>query len=100
MTNKYENTIYIDLPITSDIMSIDTIYDRINDINAINSCVLNADTVERITSPVIQLLIALEKSLPTTRNHLIVKNPSAAMRAAFADAGLSSHLEKWSHGHE
>jgi anti-anti-sigma regulatory factor len=57
---------------------------------------IDASEVERITTPCIQIIIAMEKSTASAGRKFKVVNPSAAFSDAFATLGLSSYLQSWS----
>lgn len=82
-------------------ISIDNIESLTRDILALNiengdRLTLNASLVEVITSPGVQLLIALDKTLTNKCGKLIVSQPKDAMMATFKSLGLENYLTKWS----
>jgi anti-anti-sigma factor len=58
------------------------------------SLVLDASQVENITTPGLQLIIALEKSLTAQGSALVIKGKRDSFADAFKDAGLESLLSK------
>lgn len=64
------------------------------------SITIDGSKAERITTPAIQLLLALEKSFEKADTELHVISPSENLQAAFADLGLKSHLDTWSTANE
>ena len=64
-------------------------------IDASNRLTVNAEAVERITTPGFQLLFALEKSLKDAGGSLTVQEPSEAFVHAAADLGFSEKLSEW-----
>ena len=56
---------------------------------------LNGGKVERITSPAIQLLLALNKTLHDQGRKLKIDKPSSEIESAFDHLGLSRQLKDW-----
>ncbi|OUR76548.1 hypothetical protein A9Q83_14085 [Alphaproteobacteria bacterium 46_93_T64] len=56
---------------------------------------LDADHVETITTPCIQVIISAGLSVEDSGNKLAIHNPSQAFSDAFRDLGLIDLLEKW-----
>ncbi|MCC7260774.1 MAG: STAS domain-containing protein [Alphaproteobacteria bacterium] len=62
-----------------------------------NEIVVDGSAVERITTPGVQLLLSLEKTLAQRgEKKLVLANPSGALRDACAALGLSHKLQEWS----
>jgi anti-anti-sigma regulatory factor len=59
-----------------------------------NSLVLDAAQVENITTPALQLIVSLEKTLATQGNTLIIANPRDALIQACRDLGFEQLLGK------
>ena len=57
---------------------------------------LNAGEVSRITTPCVQVIIALAKMFKESGRKLLIDKPSDTFCAAFADLGLAYELENWS----
>jgi len=57
---------------------------------------LDAQMVDTITTPCIQVIIAAGQSLEENGNSLAVINPSPAFTAAFSDLGFTDFFDKWS----
>jgi chemotaxis protein CheX len=57
---------------------------------------LNASSVNRITTPCVQIIIALAKSSEMAKVKFKISSPSEAFRKAFDDLGLSKQLLSWS----
>lgn len=52
--------------------------------------------VIKITTPCVQILLSLSRTLADKNSGLVIKNSSEAMRACFSDLGLETELKKWS----
>lgn len=52
--------------------------------------------VERMTTPAVQVLVALSRALEVERHRMVVRGSSAAFVTAFADLGLSEMTLHWS----
>lgn len=57
---------------------------------------LGGEAVERMTTPAVQVLVALTRALAAERHRLIVRAPSPAVLAAFSDLGLHDITLHWS----
>jgi anti-anti-sigma factor len=57
---------------------------------------LDASKVESITTPAIQVIIALSKIAERNGGSITVRSPSEAISKVFQTIGLYSLLEKWS----
>lgn len=57
---------------------------------------VDASEVERITTPCIQVILAMEKSAASAGRKFRVIAPSEAFSDAFKTLGLSSYLQSWS----
>lgn len=55
---------------------------------------LQAEAVERITTPAIQIILALLRSCDKAGKPCEILSPSEAMQTAFAQLGLSDHLQQ------
>jgi anti-anti-sigma regulatory factor len=53
---------------------------------------LDASKVERITTPAIQLILALAKTLEADKHSLSIASPSEQFVAAFEDLGLQDEI--------
>lgn len=93
LSNKKEMA----LPGALDISTVSLLHNNIDisDSNEI-SYVVNAAGVQKITSPGIQLLVSLFKTIGSERKQLLVDNCSEQMNEAFRDFGLLDLLKKWS----
>ena len=58
--------------------------------------VLDAAALETMTTPGMQLLLSLEKSLIARASTLTIMNPTDAYMQACLDLGLDDYLVKWS----
>ncbi|GLQ06964.1 STAS domain-containing protein [Sneathiella chinensis] len=58
--------------------------------------IVDAATVETLTTPCLQVLLSLDKSLTEDGRTLILTNPTPAVTQAFDDLGLEEVLKKWS----
>ncbi len=57
---------------------------------------LSGEKVERVTTPGVQLLLALEVSLRGQEKELELLSPSSALLATMTTLGLGETLERWS----
>jgi chemotaxis protein CheX len=57
--------------------------------------VIDAQDVERITTPCIQVLLSADRTFAGRQEPLSLSNPSQATRSAFAELGMQSLFEKW-----
>jgi anti-anti-sigma regulatory factor len=57
--------------------------------------VINAEPIERITTPVIQILASAKLSFEQANVKIVLKAPSDAFVAAFDDLGLFPILMRW-----
>lgn len=62
-------------------------------------CVLECGAAERISTPAVQMLLSLEKTLRQQNGALTLRAPSPALARAFADLGLGENLNRWSKEH-
>lgn len=60
---------------------------------------VQADSVERMTTPYVQLLIATGRSLGASGGALRLQQPSSAVEEAFTTLGLSENFKEMA-GHE
>lgn len=85
------------LPAQCDISTVMWCHENLNNyIENNDSMMLSAAGVEKITSPAIQLLIALDKKMSAKNEQLIVADHSDVFAEAFRDLGLMVLLQKWS----
>ena len=57
---------------------------------------IDARAVERMTTPAVQVIVALSRALEAERRSLTVALPSAAFLSAFSDLGLADMAGTWS----
>ena len=57
--------------------------------------VLNAEAIEKCTSPGIQLLVALDKSLASQQHRMAIENPSEIFESACKLTGLEEQYNQW-----
>ena len=57
--------------------------------------VIEADRLERISTPVIQVLLATGKTLAAQNQSLKIAGSCDVLRAGFADLGMAAVLESW-----
>ena len=96
MTNTKEYN--FTLPAT---ISIDNIEVLTKDLLALNiengaTLILDASQVEVITTPAVQLLVALDKTLTNKCGKLEISQPKDVLMTVFKSLGLENHLTKWS----
>ncbi len=56
---------------------------------------LDGVDVERVGTPAVQVLLAGQRSFAAEGRRFGLTRPSAALRAAFDDLGLSRELQRW-----
>ena len=56
---------------------------------------VDASSVERLTTPCAQVLVAAARSLAEQDRPFALKSPSEAFVSAFADLGLDAVLQQW-----
>ena len=61
--------------------------------------IVDAAGVEIITTPGVQIVLALAQSLMQAGGKLTISQPSAAFTQAFATLGLGNKLTEWSSNH-
>lgn len=86
----------IALPEIIDIHNVSLLHEMLVKTPVENPLVIHAESVTRITTPGIQVLISLGRSLEQKNQSFSLGSVSPAVREAFADLGLSSLLEQWS----
>lgn len=57
--------------------------------------VIDASKVEKFTSPAIQLLVALEKSLEGVERNIVINNPSETFQNSCKILGITEQYNKW-----
>ncbi len=57
---------------------------------------LDASSVNRITTPCVQILLSLAKSCGLAKVNFKLSSPSEAFTRAFSDLGLTNELTSWS----
>ncbi|HRE21571.1 MAG TPA: STAS domain-containing protein [Rhabdaerophilum sp.] len=57
---------------------------------------IGAEAVERMTTPAVQVLVALSRALEAERHRLAVTSPSRAFLDGLADLGLAELAGHWS----
>ncbi|MFN7038198.1 MAG: lipid asymmetry maintenance protein MlaB [Alphaproteobacteria bacterium] len=94
---KTESNIII-LPEDSTISTITEIYSSLKDkIERQKDFIIDASKVTQITTPFLQLIIALHKTLSEINGgKLEIKNPSTQFKQVINDLGLSEQLNIWS----
>ena len=58
--------------------------------------VLDGAHVERVSTPVVQLLLSAARSAAAGSHDFLLTDPSPVLCAAFDDLGLSAELKRWS----
>ena len=86
----------ISLPSVLDIRTASSFYDEIKKVaKAGENLVLNANDVEKITTPAIQILLAASVSVCKKKGSFKIKEPSSEMKDAFLIMGLESQFNEW-----
>ena len=57
--------------------------------------IVDASSVERLTTPCVQVLVAAARSLTERDQSLALKDPSEAFVSAFSDLGLDAVVQQW-----
>lgn len=68
----------------------------IESVSTDSDLLINAENVETITTPCMQVLIAAGRTLEEKDHKLQIHSPSPAFIAAFNDLGFNEFIEKWS----
>lgn len=90
-----EQSIY-SLPSRVDISSINQIYDDLQSVvPGCQAFSCNAASVERITTPGVQLLLVAAQQLKNNNGTFSVIEPSEAFVRMVSDLGFSSQLNEW-----
>lgn len=85
----------VSLPQSADILEAEHFHKQCRKALSVEqSVVIDASKVERLTTPVIQLILALEKALTEKGQGFRIVSPSAVAREVFATLGLSSDWSK------
>jgi anti-anti-sigma regulatory factor len=94
---EYMSETEIILPTNADIKEVTHLYEHIrNLLSEGKPIVINCGNVNAITSPVIQLIISVSRTLELSGRKLIIHEPSYAVQKIFADFGIKDQLEYWS----
>ncbi len=89
-------TSIIMLPSAMTIATVETLATQLNDLPANSQLVtLDASGTEIITTPGVQLLLSLHKTLTARGSALTVTNASDALAASFEQLGLKSQFSVW-----
>ena len=85
------------LPAVLDLNSASALRASLRDVfERTETVALDCSQVSRITTPAVQILLSLTKSMDTTGHRPTFITPSEAFRSAFRDLGLQDHLSHWS----
>nr|WP_240969584.1 STAS domain-containing protein [Sneathiella limimaris] len=63
---------------------------------SVSDVTLDASKVETITTPCLQVIVAMGKSLEEADKSLRISEPSDALNSAINDLGLANVFSKWS----
>jgi anti-anti-sigma regulatory factor len=84
------------LPEYLDLTAAEELRSRILDVAAAaDGLVLDASSVEVLTSPCVQILVSASATLSGDGKQMQLRAPSAAFRSAMEDLGLGPILEQW-----
>jgi anti-anti-sigma regulatory factor len=85
------------LPAALDASNIESIYKIFLSLSKkkTKEVTLDASAVERLTTPAVQLLLSLAKTLHNTDMQFSILQPSVVFDEVFDDMGLSVELEDW-----
>jgi len=65
-------------------------------LTARSGVIVEADALERVSTPVIQLLLAAARAFTADEQSFTLKAPSPVLTAAFDDLGLGEQFRSWS----
>lgn len=87
----------LSLPVECDMQWARAFHERLLEHAAFDQDVeIGAEAVERMTTPAVQVLVALSRALEAERSRLVVRSPSPAFLGAFSDLGLGEMAGHWS----
>ncbi len=96
MTSESNSTHCFSLPESADILEAEAILQQCSEaVEADKTVVIDASKVEKLTTPVVQLLLALEKNLNANSHALLLDKPSDAVVDVFDTLGLGDKIESW-----
>ena len=94
--NPPDDSSVIDLDSDLDLVAATTLKERlIEAVDRDGAVVIDASSVERLTTPCVQVLVAAAQFLAGQDKSLMVKDPSEAFVSAFSDLGLEDVLQQW-----
>lgn len=86
-----------ELPAQLDIRAVEQFFDRLRTIaEEADVAMIDASKVERITTPCVQIVLSLSKTLEENGGRLKLKAASDVFHNAFADLGLTHCIKQWS----
>jgi len=97
-----EATQSFQLPTTLVIGNIEEIFVQFKQIDFKNSVPfsLDASQVKSITTPGVQLILSLERTLKEHNSNFLLVNASENFKESFRTLGLGNKLESWSAGND
>lgn len=57
---------------------------------------IDGGNVERVSTPAVQVLLAVARDLSEKNRQVLLRNSSESLTTAFDDLGLSAELQRWS----
>lgn len=84
------------IPSILDITSAETFLASLKDISPLSALTLDAEKVERITTPGVQLLLSIDNSLKKGGGKFILQSSSDVFNTALIDLGFEDKLNEWS----
>ena len=91
-----QTALVIDLACDLDLSVAGELKDQLLDaVHGDSDLVVDASSVERLTTPCVQILIAAARSLTEQGSGLVLKSPSEPFVSAFSDLGLSAVMQQW-----
>lgn len=95
-TETIDKTVKITLPPILDVTSSEALRDRVLEVIATSvALTLDSKPVEQLTTPSLQMLLAVAEYAKRKEMAFKIANPSEALIEAFKEAGLFSQLMAW-----
>jgi hypothetical protein len=92
---NHNDAIIFQFPNKIDIASIVSIADNIKATYTSKNIIFNAKSVEKITTPGIQILLATILTAKSRRGHIKITEPSEIFINNIATLGFASQLQEW-----
>lgn len=95
-TTAENNTLTLVVPPALDIINAESFLTSLKDTAPDTALTLNAEKVERITTPGVQLLLSIDSTLTKGGGKLTLQSPSEIFNNALIDLGFEDKLNEWS----